>query len=342
MNIPEGFFTSGEDQESVNLTYDYSITKYEISFNQFAEFMNSLRRYDWWKFNDNKTGLIGYWDGDEFKSYGWYLFYIIDEVLSDSNSHYIYWDGEEFIVPSELGEFPVTNVTWYGAQAYAEYYGAALPTADEWEKAARGNDGRIYSWGNELDSSYGNFWSEQNSGAKPVGYYNGENGTVDAQSPYGLYDMSGNVSEWTYTSGSEAEIFGGSWADRMDTSQVWKHQTRYLEHTSNTLGFRIVRGSQVVKVSEDSSQPNQFKLDQNYPNPFNPTTTIEYSIPEMNNVQLIIYDVLGREVATLVNEVQPQGNYKVSFDGSGLASGIYYYQLITDHYDQTKKMVLLR
>ncbi len=98
-------------------------------------------------------------------------------------------------------------------------------------------------------------------------------------------------------------------------------------------------------------------LQQNYPNPFNPATTISYQIPdqvrndklnvtlsgvEESMVQLKIYDVLGKEVATLVNEVQSPGNYKLEFDGSRLSSGIYYYQLRTDKFVETKKMLLMK
>jgi hypothetical protein len=86
----------------------------------------------------------------------------------------------------------------------------------------------------------------------------------------------------------------------------------------------------------------EYSLAQNYPNPFNPTTTIEYSITELNNVQLIIYNVLGQKITTLVNEVQPPGNYEVSFDGSSLTSGVYYYQIRTQEFVETRKMLLVR
>ncbi|RJP72570.1 MAG: T9SS C-terminal target domain-containing protein, partial [Ignavibacteriales bacterium] len=74
---------------------------------------------------------------------------------------------------------------------------------------------------------------------------------------------------------------------------------------------------------------HEFRLEQNFPNPFNPTTTITYSIPEISHVQLIVYDVLGTEVSTLVNEVKATGNYEVKFSADGLSSGIYFYKLQT-------------
>jgi len=103
--------------------------------------------------------------------------------------------------------------------------------------------------------------------------------------------------------------------------------------------------SQTVEIDLDI--PNNFNLTQNYPNPFNPTTTISYTIPMAElgfglSVQVKIYDMLGEEVATLVNEEQASGNYSVQFDASKLSSGIYYYTLKTEKFSETKKMLLLK
>lgn len=88
--------------------------------------------------------------------------------------------------------------------------------------------------------------------------------------------------------------------------------------------------------------PEEFKLNQNYPNPFNPITTIQYSIPQRSVVSLKVYDILGNEVATLVNEAKNVGIYTVSFNASQLASGIYFYKLQAGDFVQTKKMMLVR
>jgi hypothetical protein len=88
--------------------------------------------------------------------------------------------------------------------------------------------------------------------------------------------------------------------------------------------------------------PAKFILYQNYPNPFNSSTIIEYDIPENNYVELIIYDVLGREVKTLVNEYKKVGSYSVKFDGSNLASGLYFYKIEAGNYVETKKMVMIK
>ncbi|MHA2100147.1 MAG: T9SS type A sorting domain-containing protein, partial [Candidatus Kariarchaeaceae archaeon] len=93
---------------------------------------------------------------------------------------------------------------------------------------------------------------------------------------------------------------------------------------------------------EKNSLPDKYALHQNYPNPFNPSTTINYQIPELSLVTIKIYDVLGSEVVTLVNEEKPAGYYDIEFDASILSSGIYIYQLKTGMFIQTKKMVLLK
>ncbi|NNG26515.1 MAG: T9SS type A sorting domain-containing protein [Ignavibacteriaceae bacterium] len=88
--------------------------------------------------------------------------------------------------------------------------------------------------------------------------------------------------------------------------------------------------------------PTNFNIKQNYPNPFNPNTTIKYQIPELNFVTLKVYDVLGNEIATLVNEEISIGIYEITFDASNLPSGIYFYRLQAGDFIQTKKMILMK
>jgi hypothetical protein len=88
--------------------------------------------------------------------------------------------------------------------------------------------------------------------------------------------------------------------------------------------------------------PSVFSLSQNYPNPFNPSTTISYQLPVNSFLTLKVYDVLGNEVATLVNEEKQVGEYEIEFSGSSLTSGIYFYQLKAGRFIETKKMVLMK
>jgi hypothetical protein len=93
---------------------------------------------------------------------------------------------------------------------------------------------------------------------------------------------------------------------------------------------------------EKESLSGDFELLQNYPNPFNPITTIRYQIPEPALVIIKVFNVLGKEIATLVSEEKPNGNYEVEFTGNGLASGVYYYRITAGSFSQTRKMILLR
>ena len=95
-------------------------------------------------------------------------------------------------------------------------------------------------------------------------------------------------------------------------------------------------------VGNDRNPPNNYSLSYNYPNPFNPSTKIEYKISDPGFVSLKVFDLLGREVTTLINEEKPAGSYNVSFDASDLSSGVYYYRLTLGSYVETKKMVLLK
>ena len=88
--------------------------------------------------------------------------------------------------------------------------------------------------------------------------------------------------------------------------------------------------------------PTEFMLEQNYPNPFNPTTSISYSLPVKSVVNLKVYDAIGKEVAVLVNQEQGAGRYNLLFNATGLASGIYFYQLKTNEFTAVKKLVLMK
>jgi len=97
-----------------------------------------------------------------------------------------------------------------------------------------------------------------------------------------------------------------------------------------------------VKGIDEGDLPEQFRLEQNYPNPFNPSTKISWQSPVGSWQTLKVYDVLGNEVSTLVDEYKPAGKYEVEFDASPLTSGVYFYQLNAGEFIQTKKMILLK
>ena len=108
-----------------------------------------------------------------------------------------------------------------------------------------------------------------------------------------------------------------------------------------SLNFLI--GTTPNSIQNISSEiPKGFSFSQNYPNPFNPTTNIKFNVSKLSDVRIVVYDVMGREVQTLVNQKLQAGMYETSFDGSTLTSGVYFYKLITEGFSETKKMLLLK
>lgn len=128
-----------------------------------------------------------------------------------------------------------------------------------------------------------------------------------------------------------------------NTFYFWRIKATNQFGTSNwSTAFRFKTVSP-VGVEEDNYSPNSFYLEQNYPNPFNPSTTIRFNLPQATYVTLKVYDSLGSEIQTLIdNEYKPAGIYQIDFDAQSLSSGMYFYKLITPEFVATKKMILVR
>ncbi len=97
-----------------------------------------------------------------------------------------------------------------------------------------------------------------------------------------------------------------------------------------------------TSAGDDAVTVTKFELEQNYPNPFNPSTSIKFAISIKQFVSLKVYDVLGNEVTTLLNDQKPAGIYEIEFDANNLSSGIYYYRIVAGSFTDTKKMILLK
>ncbi|HEX2963513.1 MAG TPA: T9SS type A sorting domain-containing protein [Ignavibacteriales bacterium] len=122
------------------------------------------------------------------------------------------------------------------------------------------------------------------------------------------------------------------------------HVFNLTDEASGRIELKALFGNMTTGVKElkDSKVPTVYSLAQNYPNPFNPATTIRYAVPQAGMVTLKIYNMLGQEIATLVNKMQNAGSYEVSFDASRLSSGIYLYNLTSGSFSSTKKMMLVK
>jgi hypothetical protein len=139
--------------------------------------------------------------------------------------------------------------------------------------------------------------------------------------------------------GTTSELHSYSFTDNNLTSGKYLYRLKQMDF-DGTFSY-----SNAVEV--DLSLPQTFSLEQNFPNPFNPVTTIQYSVRSQENkdvfsVLLKVYDILGNEVATIVNEEQFAGNYEVSFDARNLSSGVYFYKLESGSFVETREMILLK
>lgn len=167
----------------------------------------------------------------------------------------------------------------------------------------------------------------------------------------------------SFATSSSFVLVGGSWSNiSTDGGVTWEENEsnatslEAVSFANPSEGWAVGYNGEILKWNGDAfpdlpvsvkdefknNVPYEFNLNQNYPNPFNPRTTIEYSIPKQSHVSIKVYDLLGREVITLVDEEKPVGNYSVKFEGSILQSGVYFYQLKSGSYSQTRKLLLLK
>jgi len=197
---------------------------------------------------------------------------------------------------------------------------------------------------------FGEVLNEDCSSINPSLIYSGdpvtENGWINT-APYDQRQI-GSIGPFNLVKGKPIEIIVayivGRGTDHLNSI------TEARRITNDAIGFYNTNFSYVpvgVKGNSQTELPTKYSLLQNYPNPFNPSTIIKYQIPrdvrgEKQEVRLVIYDILGREVATLVNKQQKAGDYEVSFNASNLTSGVYFYRLQSGSFIESKKMILLR
>jgi hypothetical protein len=116
----------------------------------------------------------------------------------------------------------------------------------------------------------------------------------------------------------------------------------FLAEETETTWYAWTIDDGAVSVEDNEITPLEFTLEQNYPNPFNPSTTISFQIPQSGIVKLVVYNMLGKEVTTLLNEEKTAGAYEVNFSVQNIASGIYFYTINAGNFTSTKKMILMK
>jgi formylglycine-generating enzyme required for sulfatase activity len=257
--IPSGEFFRGQHDHETTVDYNFEMMVTNVTNGQFARFLNE-------SIGDKTIQMDGiipnmHYPGDIFHGYkheeeipeDWYPMIALDDPHVRINR-----DGEIYLPDSHFSNHPVTFVTWFGAKAFCEFYGWRLPTEIEWEKAARGtDDNRPFPWGKTLSPENANYYSSHDIFEKtfgkagsttPVGFYNGNTyedfTTVDSPSPYGLYDMAGNVWQWTgdvYEDQHYRYMRGGSKDTYGYNLRVWTRNSAGPEYYSPAVGFRCAR-----------------------------------------------------------------------------------------------------
>ena len=172
---------------------------------------------------------------------------------------------------------------------------------------------------------------------------------IECYDPDNNYFGDNNVSDdCSYTGGNWAIEWQSTHIEGVDWYNCSAAHTQPLNgnqkaYTAWWLWARLAGWDPVNDIAEpNNANPNEFKLYQNYPNPFNPATIISFSIPGSEFVQLKIYDMLGTEINTLLNEYMQAGNYQIELDASNLPGGVYFYKIISGSFSDTKKMILLK
>jgi formylglycine-generating enzyme required for sulfatase activity len=250
----------GLHEHETNLDYNYEIMLTDVTNAQFANYLNEALAAGTIKIVGDE--IVGYYPGDEFQAYkheeeikaGDWL-----HIPLDDSGLRLDFDGGSFTPQPGYENHPMTMVTWFGAKAYCDYFDYRLPTEEEWEKSARGEDARPYPWGDQIETTNANYYSSHDIFEKiigglgdttPVGFYNGQTydgyTTLDSPSPYGLYDMAGNVWQWTgniYENQHYRYLRGGSKDNYAYNLRVWTRNSAGPAYFSPAVGFRCLRDS---------------------------------------------------------------------------------------------------
>jgi formylglycine-generating enzyme len=264
--VPAGEFYFGQ-HEDVESTEAYEIMITDVTVSQYTDYLTAALANGQVKLGEFKgqKAIVGYYPGDvfhgvkheeEIKAGDW--IYI---PLDDPASRFTF-DGTTFVPKAGYENHPMTDVTWFGAWGYCKDNGWRLPTEMEWEKAGRGPSTgsgaeRPFPWGDEILRENANFYSSRDpfedmssvgSRTSPVGFYNGQKygdyQTLNSASPYGLYDMAGNVWQWTGNvyEGMHYRFMRGGSKDTYDMDlRLWVRNNATPTYYSPGVGFRCAR-----------------------------------------------------------------------------------------------------
>jgi formylglycine-generating enzyme required for sulfatase activity len=260
VSVPAGEFRSGPHAERATIDRPYQIMRTPVTNARYASFLGHAAASGSVRVQGQR--IVGPYPGDVFRGVrheqridagDWPHFPL------DAPTARVTYSAGAFAVAPGYEQHPATHVTWFGARAYCESTGGSLPTEAQWEKAARGTDGRAYPWGQEIQPGNANYYNSRDpfeagvgpqGDTTPVGFYGGRThagfATLDSPSPHGAYDMAGNVWQWTadvHEGQHYRYLRGGSRADYAYDLRVWTRNSAPPDHSSQNFGFRCARST---------------------------------------------------------------------------------------------------
>lgn len=338
-----------------------------IGFNQVAIATDTVR------INGFKYYKINYWNMGGLPFNGYYY----DRMEGDSSYYRYHSSGEDFLFNFNWTDGAIVNIIFYDSCAQFNLILRSPSTYLGVQTDIYNKFGGDYCPGypdtnwtlSSLD--YSDFFGEIRAGSGTLigAYINGISYGTLYPVPVELFSFTASVVNrnihlnWitaTETNNYGFEIFRYFLTDSVDkqylgfvkgngtTSEINSYEFEDKNLSSGNYKYVLIQidydgtRKEIAETEIYIDYPNSYKLHQNYPNPFNPTTTIKYSIPQNDFVNLTVYNILGKAIKTLVNEEKPAGGYEVNFDASYLSSGVYLYKIQAGNYTKVNKLMLLK
>jgi len=338
-SVPHKVLVVNGFDRSTNTTYDY-VTKVANPIKQ--------RGYAF-SFALNESVYDGKISLNDFETVIWILGdestqdETLNPVEQDSIESFLKNGGNLFISGAEIG-WDLGRTHALSNPGDQNFYHNFLK-ADYIDDAPNGQAGTYYTC--EVISG------EIFDGIIDFNFDNGSHGTINVQYPDAINGINGGQNILLYKNASSANVAGIRFEGVFPQGSV-DGKLIYLGLPFETIYIQSRRVDIISKAfdffeapvnsinDKEEINPNVFHLYQNYPNPFNPVTTLSFNLPESGKTKLVIYNLLGEKISTLLNQEMQKGFYKINWDASNFAGGMYYYKLISNNYNSTKKMLLLK
>ncbi|MBS1518678.1 MAG: T9SS type A sorting domain-containing protein [Bacteroidetes bacterium] len=295
---------------------------------------------------------------DSLKGYLAGFFGAISKTTDGGNSWF-----SAFVDTSVYSDYPINRIKFLNAQTGFACGGIIDIAGVIWKSTDSGNNWTAADYAAEpfYDISLKNqnrlfiIGGDFEYGAQFVS--SADQGSVWNYNQLGFFGQGQSLAYRTESEMWMALGFSGAWAFSSDSGNTWitipvtdNAAVNSVKFTDSLHGWAVGNYGAILKyvpklvgISQNTDHiPEKFSLSQNYPNPFNPKTQISFTIKDSGPAKLIVYDILGNEASSLVNEFLTAGSYTVSFDGNNFPSGVYFYKLTSGEFSETKRMVILK